>query len=151
MNLHTEFKPSESIKGCHSLYVNGLKTNVYYFDKNYKFFTSTHSHNLQPYAKFIERLILAGEVFPKDGNWEMFDLCAHCDVIASEVIEIEHEPNWENRVNTMSGCFHIVKEDVLKQCKKISFTQFCKRLVDNTISSRIGVKFYLTAYEVYFI
>ncbi len=147
----TEFRQATNVENCLTLYVNGLETNIYYFTPKYKHYSVTNPDD-KGNAIIAQILIEQEQVKPAKGEtWEGFDLCAHCDVLPSEVIEITETPDYKNNIQGMSGGTPD-KERVINEFKAgVKFTQYCKRLIDGGISSKVGIKFYPYGYQAAFI
>ncbi len=152
MKPQTEFKKSDAVGDCFSLWVNGEETNVYYFTPKYQHYDMCPKDEMQN-AIIIQILIEQEMIKPAKGeSWKMFDLCAHCDVMPESVQEITEPGNYKNAIEHLTGYSLPNKGEVIaKLSKGIRFTQYCKRLVNGGISKKVGVVFGQYGYSAYFI
>ncbi|MBN8787243.1 MAG: hypothetical protein J0I84_09140 [Terrimonas sp.] len=150
--LQTEFKPSENLQDCISLYVNGHKTNVYYFTRPMIFCDEKQQ---QRDAIKAQRFIEEGKVFPPGGNWAGFDLCASCLFTIRELIQLKRPGAWSNAILTLQTPYfipHEQHETIIRQwIGKTEQTQFTKRIVGDEISNAAGIYIDNYGYTLYFI
>lgn len=148
----TVFKPSENVKDSFSLYVNGQKTNIYYFTKPMLFICAEQQRKN---AMLAERFINEGKVYPKDDNWTGFDLCVSCQIIVGELKPLSEPGEWSNTLMTVLIPYRIPPQRHLyitqKWVGRKVNTQFCKRIVQDRISDNIGIHIDNYGYSLYFI
>lgn len=149
----TEFVQDE--KGhCKSLYVDGLKTNIYYWLPEYPFY-DFHSIKERQKAETVKLLIDTGQILEK--NWEDFDLCRsiHYKIGAIIILPAEQDIPFDNRILSCSGSDYTNAEAqtnaVAQYFNKKEYTQWTKRVSGNTILKRVGIKFYAYGYALGFI
>lgn len=155
--LKTEF--IKDSKNATHLYVNGEKTNVYFFTPKYcEQFPWNGSHAYQKrQAETIKKLIEEGELKPLDSeSFDMFDICAGCRVDLSNTIVLSEKVNYEREIFGCSTPYEItddLKPGLLKAIheQKSFLTQYCKMLSDDKLLKRTGVYFFKFGYSVCFI
>lgn len=150
--LQTEFKPSEDIKDCISLYVNGQKTNIYYFTRPMIFCDEKQQ---QRNALQALQFIREGKVFPPGDSWTGFDLCASCLFAIRDLTELEKPGPWCNAILTVQTPYFIPHEQHAKIISqwtgKTEQTQLTKRIVRDDISNATGIHIDNYGYTLYFI
>ena len=148
----TAFKPSENVKDSFCLYVNGQKTNIYYFTKPVLLMSAEHQRKEAMQAEYF---IKKGKVYPPDGNWLGFDLCASCLFTTSNLKPLSAPCEWRNTITSVSTPYHIKPEQhpgIIQKWTDVTVnTQFCKRIVQGEISKAVGIYIDNYGYSLYFI
>jgi|SRR5579859_4716375 len=150
--LFTTFKPGTGTTNSISLYVNNLKTNIYYFT-TLSGGKSVEAQQKEAFA--MQRLIERGAIYPEDGNWEGFDICASSHFTIDHLKIIDFVPPYSNKLFQATVYYRLAPTDypgiIASHLGKTEWTQYCKRLVEDRISNRLGILFGNFGYAVYFI
>lgn len=154
-NLKVEFRTTRVFESYYqSLYVNDVKTNIYYPEK-----TSILDPNAKEKAIAEAKLIQDGLIFPHDGNYDMFDICGTYYANFQDAVKVvdEIKDEYKNRIKTVTGKDYSsleVQEETLSEIRKniAEWTQWIKRIEPNTykLLYNIGVKFGNYGYSIFF-
>jgi len=136
----------------YSLYVNGVKTNIYYPEKESDFFICSKEK-----AEAEKQMIDSGDIFPQDGNFENFDVCGTFYANLQDAKEVDFNGEFFNSIYHSSGSDYSTKEKRDTEMAKIKketayWTQWTKKISKNgyQLLSNIGVKFGDCGYTVFF-
>lgn len=136
----------------YSLFVNGVKTNIYYPEKESTFFICSKEK-----AEAEAELIRTEQVYPHDGNYENFDICGTFYANLQDAKITDQDGNFWNCLYRVSGSDYTdpaTQEKELQEIKKqiAYWTQWTKRIDKATgkLLHNIGVKFYPFGYNVFY-
>lgn len=154
-NLTLEWikKPNGNSK---SLYVNGQKTNIYYFLPEYEHFNlSGDGYAKIAKAQNEEELIKAGLIYPENGDWTGFDTCASITIKMDKIefLPATGSPSFWNRVCTVSGGGAIEPDKLKEKLKTEShWTQWTKMIDRNTgeFLTKLACTIYPNGYTIFF-
>jgi hypothetical protein len=156
MKLHTEFIVDKN--GEHaSLFVNGIKTNVWYFLPHYKHFQETglcnHVEKRQK-AETVKLLIDTGQLTGIT-DWTDWDCCRFVSFKIEQVIVV-NDVDFDNQILGVTGYDNYLEpETQTKVCAEllgtIAHTQWIRRIKGNTVRSKIGIAFQRYGYSYGFI
>lgn len=147
--IKTQFVHDERLN-CYSLYVNGVKTNTYYFDK-----PMIHYDHLEAKARAykIKRAIERGILYPENGNWEMFDICGHITVnpAANDFIELQQPPKNTRAIEHGSINSPSFAEIVKRYTAQPLWTQWVNIFDEatETIKTKYGIHIANYGYSIY--
>lgn len=150
----TAFKQSDNIADCYSLYVDGIKTNMYFFTRP---MTGMDIEEEKAQAYLVKKLIEEGKLQPFRGTWDGFDICDACyfTLSAIQVLDPSFRPPFSNQLLNVHTSYKIELEQhpaIIKELTgKRECTQYCKRLVNAEISHTVGIRFAAYGYALYFI
>ena len=155
--IKTEWKTQNTFDGVpcvKKLFVNEQETNIYYFTPSYKHFDMQGPEQMRK-AQDEELLIKQGKIYPQNGDFTGFDICAsyHIKPAQFEVLNEEQDINFWNRILTCTGR-EPIREDVIKEITKSPIhTQFTKAVNRQTgeFLTKIAVKFYPYGWAIGFI
>ena len=151
--IQAEFIKHKVFKATYySLFVNGVKTNIYYPEKESTFLICSKEK-----AEAEAELIRTGQIYPHDGNYENFDICGTFYANLQDAAIVETRPEFFNCLYHVTGKDYTDKatqEEELKQIKtQIAYwSQWTKRIHKDTgkLLNNIGVKFYPYGYDVFY-
>ncbi len=152
IKVNTEFITDKSIRDCICLYVNGERTNIFFFIKMMLFQCSEQQ---QQKALLTQRWIEQGKIFPYDGNWKNFSICAPCLFHIRELSKLNEIPHWANELVGVQTNRYIDSNEhksIIQQWTNTQqWTQFSKRIKKENISNQVGIYFWHYGYAIYFI
>jgi len=154
MNTPTiEFKLNEA-GDTKSLYVNGQKTNVWFYLPHHKFYNYTSDDAaITQRAEKTAELITAGELTAE--NWHMWDLCAHLNITLNKVTQIDSPGDWHNKIQSHSTCIALSQEKKTEIINSLLGTrintQIIKQWHENRLLQNVGIHFSDFGYALYFI
>jgi len=151
-SIQTTFKAGTTTSNTISLFINDVKTNIYYFTVPSAGKTVAQQ---QQEAFTMQRLIEQGAIYPEDGNWEGFDICDSSHFTIQELVILDFDPPYANKLLSARPGAKIGPADhqkiIASYLHKTEWTQYSKRLIQDRISDRVGIRFGSYGYGIYFI
>lgn len=150
--ISTEFIADKSTNDCFWLYVNDVRTRVYFFNRP---ILAVSEAQQKKKSLLITQWIVREEIFPHDSDWKNFNICAPCLFHIKTLKKLDEVPHWTNEligVQTSRYIETIEHKSIMDQWLGTSqWTQFSKRIAENHISSEVGIYFWHYGYAIYFI
>lgn len=151
--MQTEFKSHKIGTAIYySLFVNGVKTNVYYPEKESTFFICSKEK-----AEAEAELIRTGQIYPQDGNYDNFDICATFYANLQDAKKVDQAGKFGNYIFHRSGkdyTTEAAQEAALTEIRKETayWSQWTKRIdKDNgKLLNNVGVQFGSNGYSVFY-
>jgi hypothetical protein len=153
--IKSEFRTTRVFESYYqSLYVNDIKTNVYYPEKPSELWPNAHNEAIK-----TKSLIDNGEIFPYNGDWNMFDICAttYVDLSKAQIVEYDDKCSFLNVIYRCTGNDYSdvnIQLETLNviRSKTNEFSQWTKQIDRNnfTLYKNIGVQFGNFGYRVFF-
>lgn len=140
------------------LYVDGCRTNTWYFLPEYKFYDlSPDTNNKQRrIAEVVKSLIDTGNI--STDNWHDWDICDYhkYHMGTLEILKEDEVIAHENEILCCRGYENYslpeIQAVIIRQCTdKVEYVQWCKRIIGNSLSNRVGIKFYPYGYVIGFL
>lgn len=153
-NIKVEFKTTRIFESYYqTLYVNDMKTNIYYPEKQ-----SIYDPNAKEKALAEAKLIEEGLIYPINGIFENFDICASFYADLSNANKVDGiKEDYKNRILSRTGKDYSNTDIQAKKLEEIrnnksEWTQWTKRINPNTYTllSNIGVKFGNNGYHIFY-
>ena len=151
--IKAEFKRHKVFNSWYySLFVNGVKTNIYYPEIPSTFFICSKEK-----AEAEAELIRTGQIFPADGNYENFDICGTFYANLQDAKKVEFDGTFLNFLYHKSGSDYTdpqtQEQELIEIRKNIAYwSQWTKRIDKETgkLLNNIGVKFHPYGYGVFY-
>ena len=137
-----------------SVHVNGQQTNIWYRLPNYPYYEANNDGGKTEALKAV-KWIEEGLIHPSNGDWTGFDTCHIFNEIPQN-IKIVDKIEYSNKIlscQSFAGKYTgEPRPEVIEELKgKPTLSQFCKRIIGDQLSDKIGIAFYSWGYDLGYI
>lgn len=156
--METLFKVDGPEGNTASLYVNGQKTNVWYFLPRYHLFEFNRlCHIKQRQRAETVKMLIDKRQITVD-NWHQWDVCQYSRYQLKNLIILPEERKISSNNIFLNCCGyehyndHQCQQAIYKSYKeKWEYIQWSKRIIDNTLSNQPAIQFFFYGYQLGFV